>query len=516
MKKFYISTPIYYSSGHPHIGHAYTTILADVMNEYKKLLGYETFFITGMDEHGQKIENISKKENVSCKDLVDKNSKIFKKLWHELDIYYNVFMRTTDDNHKNFVQEKFSYLYSKNYIYLDKWESNYCLQCEEDIIDKKIKINNEKKYCEHGHELTIRSEESYFLKMKNLKEWINDIFDKNVIDIIPNNRVLELKNNFLNQDFRDLSISRKNMNWGIDIKESDDHKIYVWLDALLNYLSGLKIHSEKSLDYFWNDPETEIVHLLSKEITRFHCIYWPMILKMMNYRLPSKIISHGWIETKEGKMSKSLGNVVDPFELIKKYGSDSTRYFLLKNNPISNDSIFSEDLLILTHNSDLCNNFGNIINRTIGLIKKYNNNYIPDFVRLENKLMNSFEKDILYFVNQIKDLSNNLEVNMLIKEIINFENKINLFIDESKPWELQKENKNEIIKSFLSLLSNAVKTLIFFISPILKKASPLAWEAMNFSNDIFNIEDMTNFSNIKNIKINSSIILFNRIEKNEN
>ncbi|MGL4617159.1 MAG: methionine--tRNA ligase [Mycoplasmoidaceae bacterium] len=516
MKKFYISTPIYYSSGRPHIGHAYTTILADVISRYKKILGYDTFFITGMDEHGQKIESTAKKENISFQELVDKNSKIFKKLWEDLEIDPSFFIRTTNDRHKKFVQDKFSILYSKKYIYLDNWESSYCIQCEEDIVDKKIIIKDNKKYCEHGHEIISRSEESYFLKTTEFKKWIIDVIDNNEIYIHPVSRILELKNNFLNDEFRDLSISRNNLNWGIEIKENTNHKIYVWLDALLNYLSALLICDEKFIDKYWNDDKTEIVHLLSKEITRFHCIYWPIILKMLDYRLPSKIISHGWIITSQGKMSKSIGNVIDPFELINKFGSDSIRYYLMKEISMINDSTFSEDLLILTHNSDLCNNFGNIVNRTIGMLNKYNNGIIPKYYKSNNIDLIYFENTIEDFLNIIEKKINGLDVNLIIKEINIFESNINSFIEINKPWNLFKQNKIEDLMYFLSLLSNGVKILIFFMSPIIVSKSKEAWLQFAFPQNLFSINFIRKFNAIDNIKVNEAKILFERIDKNEN
>ncbi|MGL5640156.1 MAG: methionine--tRNA ligase [Mycoplasmoidaceae bacterium] len=516
MKKFYISTPIYYSSGRPHIGHAYTTILADVISRYKKIVGYDIFFITGMDEHGQKIETTAKKENISCQELVDKNSMIFEKLWRDLKIEPTFFIRTTNEKHKKFLQEKFSFLFLKKYIYLGNWESLYCIQCEEDIVDKKIVIKDNKKYCEHGHEIISRSEESYFLKTTEFKKWIIDVIDNNEIYIHPFSRVAELKNNFLNDEFRDLSISRNNLNWGIEIKENPNHKIYVWLDALLNYISGLSICNDSFVDKYWNDDKTEIVHLLSKEITRFHCIYWPIILKMLGYRLPSKIISHGWIITSQGKMSKSIGNVIDPFELINKFGSDSVRYYLMKEISMINDSIFSEDLLVLTHNSDLCNNFGNIVNRTIGMLNKYNNGIIPKYSKSNNKELIVFEKMINDFINKIQEKIDALDVNLIVKEINIFENNINSFIEINKPWNLFKENKIEDLMYFLSLLSNSAKILIFFISPILVLKSNEAWQQFAFPENLFSINEINKFNNIDNIKVNNAKILFERIDKNEN
>ena len=516
MKKFYISTPIYYSSGKPHIGHAYTTILADVISRYKKIIGYDTFFITGMDEHGQKIEIIAKKENISCQELVDKNSLIFEKLWKYLQVQPNFFIRTTNEKHKKFVQEKFSTLYSKNFIYLDNWVSLYCIQCEKDIVDKKVVMRDDKNYSDRGHEIISRSEESYFLKTTEFKKWIINVLDNQEIIIDPTSRVLELKNNFLNDEFRDLSISRNNLNWGVEIKEDKNHKIYVWLDALLNYISGLSICNDSFIDKYWNDDKTEIVHLLSKEITRFHCIYWPIILKMLNYRLPSKIISHGWIVTSQGKMSKSIGNVVDPFELINKFGSDSIRYYLMKEISMINDSTFSEDLLVITHNADLCNNFGNIINRTLGLINKYSNGKIPKYSRTKNNDLVSFENIITDFTSKIEKTINTLDVNLIVKEINILENNINSFIEINKPWNLFKESKIDDLMYFLSLLSNSVKILIFYISPILVSKSKEAWEQFGFPKDLFTSIEINTVYSVDNIKVNNSKILFERIEKNEN
>ncbi len=509
MKNFFISTPIYYSSGKPHIGHAYTTIMADCLARYKKLIGYNVFFVTGMDEHGQKIQDTAIKNKIDTQKMIDQNAVIFQELWKKLNIDYTYFIRTSDPRHKEFVQEKFTELYNKGYIYLDTWKSKYCVSCEENINASKIVEKDGKYFCEHGHELIDKNEESYFLKVSEFKKWIIDFFNKHPDFIVPKARVNELVNSFLTDDFSDLSISRTTFDWGIKIKENPKHVIYVWLDALFNYLSCLKI--ENKYDEFWND-QTEKVHLLSKEITRFHCIYWPIFLKMLDLPLPNRIISHGWIVTPQGKMSKSLGNVIDPYDLIEKFGTDVVRYYFMKEISVDRDSTFEESLLVNCYNSDLANNYGNIVSRVIGMTKKYFDNKMPKYVKTKNQLSSQFEKDIKVFIDSVEKTVNNLNINDIIKLVCDLENKINVYIENLKPWELFKENKKEELSEFINLVYSAAKLIVWYLSPILVQTTPIAQELLKFDTKTFDWKNvLNNLSNNENIELSESKILFNRI-----
>lgn len=507
MKKFYITTPIYYSSGKPHIGHANTTIMADVIAKYKRLLGYNTFFLTGMDEHGQKIEDTAKKNNIDCQKMIDDNAKVFLSLWKELNLDFNFFIRTSDPRHKKFVQEKFLELYDKGFIYLDYWKSKYCVSCEENIQENEIKKDGDKEMCQHGHILINKNEESYFLKVSDFKEWVIKFLEKNDI-VFPKNRVNELISNFLNDGFCDLSISRTTFDWGIEVPINNKHVIYVWLDALFNYISALKINNLENV--FW-DESTEKVHLLSKEITRFHCIYWPIFLEMLSLPKPTKIISHGWIITKEGKMSKSLGNVVDPFEIIQKYGSDALKYYLMKEISLKNDSIFDLEQLEICYNSDLANRYGNIISRTIGMTKKYFNNKIPKYKKTKNKISDKFYNKLIDFISNVEKNINSLNVNEIINYGVSFEDDINQYIEEIKPWELFKNSNIDELSEFINLIYLSCQIIIWYFSPILSLATKIASNQLNYdvSEFSFNINEM--IAKNENKKINESFPIFERI-----
>ncbi len=507
MKKFYITTPIYYSSGNPHIGHANTTIMADVLAKYKKLIGYKTYFLTGMDEHGQKIEEVAKKNNISCIDMINNNAKIFQELWKKLNINYDYFIRTSNDKHKEFIQKIFNELYEKGYIYLDVWKSKYCVSCEENILESEIKEKDGQKVCQHGHSLIDKNEESYFLKVSEFKNWVINFLNNNDV-VYPKNRINELLSNFLNDNFTDLSISRTTFDWGIKVPINDKHVIYVWLDALFNYISALKINNV--FDEFWDD-ETEKVHLLSKEITRFHCIYWPIFLEMLNLPKPSKIISHGWIVTKEGKMSKSLGNVINPFELIDKYGSDVVRYYSMKEVSIKNDSIYDIELLENCYNSDLANRYGNIISRVLGMTKKYFDNKIPKYIGVDNEINKTFHKKIIDFIVGIEDKINSLDVNEIVNYVVLFEDQINLYVEELKPWALIKEERIEEVQDFINLIYYAAQLVVWYLSPILNDATLIATKQMKFNLNDFCLNLERQILKNENNMLEESSPIFQRI-----
>ncbi len=509
-KTFYISTPIYYPSGKPHIGHAYSTILADVINRYKKSIGYETFFVTGTDEHGKKIEENAKKHNMNVLDYLQENVNCFKQLWNKLGIEFDHFSRTTDKHHIETIQKIFSIYLKKNLIYLSEWNGLYCISCEENFTNKDAVKKDNNFFCNFGHKLIEIKEESYFYKIKNDEKWISSFFDKEHDFIYPLARVNELKNNFINKGLNDLSVSRSSFSWGIPILENKKHVVYVWMDALFNYLTALNFltPNDKLYQKFWNHDNAEIVHVLSKEITRFHCIYWPIFLKNLNVKLPTKIISHGWILSNNTKMSKSLNNVIDPNEFILKYGRDALRYYLMKEISLNNDSTFSEESLLAIYNGDLANNYGNLVSRTIGMAKKYNAGKIKSLskttLKSEQAIVNLIYKtneENTKFVNdfQINKILNNTQ------ELINHANKL---IEETKPWELFKTNKTQQIDNLLHILTKIIEVSSFWLAPILIDGVKTVISQTNIS---LSFEQLNNLDSVDNLELLESTPIYKRI-----
>lgn len=469
-----------------------------------------------MDEHGQKI--YEKANGVDPKSFVDQIAFKFKNLWNKLDIDYSAFARTTDDNHCKMVQKIFKTYQDKQYIYLDNWEGLYCVQCEENYTKSQaVKKEDGKLYCKVGHELTYKKEESYFLRISKFQNWLESFLSSHPDFVYPNGRVKELNNNFINQGITDLSISRTTYDWGIKVPGNDKHVIYVWIDALMIYLSGLNFLSDDDslFQKYWNDESTEVIQLMSKEITRFHCIYWPIMLEMLGLRKPTHIISHGWIVTDKGKMSKSLGNVIDPFEYIANYGSDALRYYLIKEISIENDGIFSKELFINCFNNDLANNYGNLVSRSIGMLTKYTSGLItkPDlqcFDLSDNTLLNLTKSTITSCVECIE--SNKIQ--QCVKNILTLGDVANKYIEDKKPWVLIKENKTGEVNAFLFTLVNVVRVMTILLSPILVKGTKEAINQLGFSKEQLTIESLSDFNLIDNHKVNSSKPIYLRIKQN--
>lgn len=467
-KKFYVTTPIYYPNDKLHIGHAYTTTLADYISRYKKLQGYETMFLTGSDEHGQKIADKAKELGIDPLSYVTEIINGFKKLWSILNIDYDLFIRTTDKIHKEYVALSFTEFMDKGFIYKSKYTDLYC-KSDEAYFTKIQSIDGMCPVC--GNTLESLSEDSYFLKIKNFKEWIREkLLYSNML--IPKSRVNELINNFVDE-LQDLSISRTSFKWGIKIKEDKLHIIYVWLDALQNYISALKYPESKfSIEEVWGkESQVEILQLVGKEITRFHCIYWPIILEMKGFR-QSKILAHGWLITDDGdKMSKSKGNATDPMKLIELYGSDSVKFYLINNIVTGEDGKFSRELLEEMINGILVNKYSNLIARTDAMVKKYYNGIVPED---KNSILE--KKKLKLKLNKIKEnyfkSMDDFKFSESTKYLIKYVENLNRFIDETEPWKASGDKLDSIINTLI----NEIFNITIMLSTILSTSSKKVFE----------------------------------------
>ncbi len=464
-KKFFVTTPIYYPNDNLHIGHAYTTILADYIVRYKKLKGYDVFFLTGSDEHGQKIDDNAKLKGEDTLTFVTKKINNFKYLWEKLGIDYDKFIRTTDKEHETFVANTFVKFQKDNLIYKDDYEGWYCKSDE--AFFTETMLNEEHKCPTCGKEVFLLKEESYFLKIAEFKDWIKKTLEEGEI-LFPKNRVNELINNFVN-NLKDLSITRTSFTWGIPVIGDEKHIIYVWMDALLNYISALTYPDSKwTPDEVWSkNSNVEILQLVGKEITRFHSIYWPIMLNMLNYRKP-RVLAHGWLVTDDDvKISKSLGNVVNPLTLIELYGRDSLRFYLINNIVTGEDGKFSEQLLVENTNGILVNKFSNLVSRTDGMVKKYFNGIVPSRgkILLDDEtfyaelitIQNKFDKEIMAF-----KFSNST------KTLVAFIEAVNDYIDKTAPWKITDQER---LGTVLNILISSIFKSAVMLSPVLVDSS---------------------------------------------
>lgn len=508
---FYITTPIYYPSAKLHIGHALTTVMADTMTRYKKMQGYDAYFLTGSDEHGQKIERAAKEQGKEPKEYVDEIVKGFKNLWKELLITNDDFIRTTDDRHKKMVQELFKKIYEQGDIYISQYEGWYCTPCETFFTERQV---GEDKVCpDCGRPIELVQEESYFFRMSKYQDRLLKHIEDNPEFIQPISRRNEMIN-FIKSGLEDLCVSRTTFKWGIPVPINEKHVIYVWFDALSNYVSALGYGSDNDELYqkFWPAD----VHLMAKDIVRFHTIIWPTILMAAGLPLPKKVVAHGWLLLESGKMSKSKGNVVDPLVLIEKYGVDAIRYFLLREIPFGADGYYSEDALVQRTNTDLANDYGNLVSRTVAMIEKYFDGIIPaskhegNYDQELKDLAVKTPQDVAKFMDSL-DFANALST---VWKLVNRANK---YIDETMPWALAKDPaQKDRLATVMYNLSEVIRIVTVMIKPVMPQVPAKVWTQLGADPELNDVWQDTAWGGTKDgQKVLRSSSLFPRIDTKE-
>ena len=502
-KRFYLTTPIYYPSGTFHIGHCYTTVIADAIARYKRSKGYDVFFLTGTDEHGIKIQKKAEEKGVTPKEYVDAIVENTKELWEALGISYDKFIRTTDDYHVEIVQKIFKKLYDQGDIYKGEYKGKYCTPCESFWTESQL-VDGKCPDC--GREVTEVTEEAYFFKLSKYQKRLEEYLESHPEFIEPASRKNEMINNFIKPGLEDLCVSRTSFNWGVPVTFDEKHVVYVWIDALSNYISALGYLTEDDSLFkkFWPAD----LHIVGKEIVRFHTIIWPIMLMALDLPLPKKVFGHGWLVINGGRISKTAGNYRDPREYINEYGLDAVRYFLLREVPFGSDGTFSEEALITRTNGDLANVLGNLVNRTIGMCKKYYDSVVPNQNEL-NETDNALINYAMELPNIVEANIDKLDIPAALEAIIELFRKCNKYIDETMPWILAKEEDKTRLETVIYNLLACSKHGAVALKPFLPTTAESIFEQLNITDE--NISEFATLESGK--KINEAKPLFMRIEK---
>lgn len=496
-KSFYITTPIYYPSGKLHIGSAYTTIACDVLARYKRMMNYDVFYLTGLDEHGQKIQQKAEEAGITPQAYVDGMAVGVKELWQLLDISYDKFIRTTDDYHEKVVAQVFERLLAQDDIYLGEYSGWYSVSDEEFFTESQLaevyRDENGKVIggvAPSGHEVEWVSEESYFLRLSKYQDRLVEFFKSQPDFITPDGRLNEMLKNFIEPGLEDLAVSRTTFTWGVPVPSNPKHVVYVWIDALLNYVTALGYGQDEhgNFDKFWNGT---VFHMVGKDILRFHSIYWPILLMMLDIKLPDRLIAHGWFVMKDGKMSKSKGNVIYPEMLVERFGLDPLRYYLMRSLPVGSDGTFTPEDYVARINYELANDLGNLLNRTVAMINKYFGGQVPAYVEnvtaFDVDLAKVVEENIAEYHKQM----NAVDYPRALEAVWNIISRTNKYIDETAPWVLAKEDGDkEQLAAVMAHLAASLRVVAHLIQPFMMNTSNAIMEQLGLGLD-FDLENLT-------------------------
>ena len=508
-RKCYVTTPIYYASGTPQLGNSYSTVACDVFARFNRLMNRDTFYLTGMDEHGQKIEEVAARAKMDPQAFTDKIAMGTKQIWKDLNITYDYFIRTTDDNHVKAVQKIFEKLLANGDIYLGSYTGNYCVSCETFFTKSQLAEGDTCPDC--GKPTKLVSEESYFLNLKKYSDRLLKFIEENPKFIIPETRKNEVVS-FIESGLEDLCVSRTTFKWGVPVLSNPKHVVYVWIDALANYITALGYGSNDDSNFkkYWLE-NNNIFHVIGKDILRFHAIYWPIMLMALDLPINFQLVVHGWILNRDGKMSKSRGNAVYPEDLYSRYGSDSVRYYLAKEMPLGNDGLFSYDRFMERYNTDLANDLGNLVSRTVSMIEKYFNGVIPSSYKnteFDASLQECANRAITTTISEFEkfELQNAMNATW---ELINRANK---YVDETAPWTLAKDPENiDLLASVMYHLAESIRVSAHLVAPYLVETAPKILEQLGIKEELC-LENLKFGANLGGIKVCKGEALFKRLD----